>query len=108
MTAEKREPNAPALRYASGERVLVGDVVMQPVNSEDAEVAPVPGWTPIFLHEAFGKVTYVMRPESDEAHLVEFPQGCACIEWRRWPGNSSLSSQDGFLEADCLFFVCRG
>lgn len=107
MTAEKREPNAPALRYASGERVLVGDVVMQPVNAEDAEVAPVPGWTPIFLHEAFGKFTEVMQPGSDEAHLVGFPKGCACMKWRHSP-NTYLSSQDGFLEADCLFFVCRG
>ena len=106
MTVDNRAYES-VLRYASGEEVRVGDIVMEPVNAWDAEAAPVRGWDPVFLHEAFGKITHVMRPGSNEARLAGFPDGCSFMEWRSRPG-TFLESQESILDEDSLFFVARG
>jgi len=103
--ANEDAPEAPVLRYVSGEQILVGDMVMEPTNPWDAETAPVAGWTPLFLHEAFGKVTEVMQPGSSEAVSVGIPEGCIDIDWHQ--RGSGLSSEGTILEPDTLFFVCR-
>ena len=107
MAAENHAGD-PALRYASGEEVRVGDIVMEPVNASDAEAAPAGwDWDPIFWHEAYGKVIDVSQPGSDDALLVGFPEGCCSIEWRR-SATIRLMAQDVILEEDYLFFVGRG
>ena len=103
--ANEDAPEAPVLRYVSGEQILVGDVVMEPTTPWDAETAPVAGWTPIFLHEAFGKVTEVMQPGSNEARSVGIPEGCIGIDWRQH--GASLWGRSNVLGPDMLFFVCR-
>ena len=104
--AQRTEPTDAqgVLRYVSGEQILVGDAVMEPTNPWDAETAPVSGWTPIFLHEAFGKVTEVMQPGSNRARSVGIPEGCIDIDWHQ---RSGLSCEGTILGPDTLFFVCR-
>ena len=105
MTANEDAPGVRVLRYVSGEQILVGDVVMEPTNPWDAETAPVAGWTPLFLHEAFGRVTNVTQPGSSEAQSVGIPEGCIDIDWH---GRGSGRSCEGtILGPDALFFVCR-
>ena len=77
-------------RYRTGERIELGDVVMEPVNS----------------HERFGTIEEVFEPGSSLADSLGYPHGCFRI---RWCGADDLMTSPEFVQQpDVLCFVRRG
>lgn len=89
MTAESSKPGKSVLRYASGERIEVGDVVAEPVNDS----------------EEYGVVKEVVQPGTAHWASAEYPEGVIMVEWRNygeaWMGN------DIILGEDYIYFIRR-
>lgn len=89
MTAESSEAAKSVLRYATGERIEVGDVVAEPVNDS----------------EEYGVVKEVVQPGTPHWLSAEYPEGAIIVEWRNngeaWIGNEII------LGEDYIYFIRR-
>lgn len=65
MTAESSKSAKPVLRYATGERIEVGDVVSRPTNAEDE----------------YGVVKEVFQPDDPIGCLLGCPDGGISVAW---------------------------
>ena len=98
LFVHRGDPRLQHFRYRTGERIELGDVVMEPVNA----------------HEVYGVVDTVWEPGSPDAAAMDLPQGCFHITWRSWTGdlppvNKTLVSAPKFIQQqDVLIFIRRG
>ena len=89
MTAESSKPTESVLRYATGERIEVGDVVSQPVNAG----------------EEYGVVEEVLQPGEPTSRLLGGPDGAITVAWSE--SGSWFIRNEIILGEDYIYFVRR-
>lgn len=92
--ADANKPTEPVLRYATGERIELGDLVFEPHNEP---------W--VADHKVYGIVEEVCQPHSSTALAWGKPQGCISIAWSR--GHATLMGSEIVLQPYEVFFIRR-
>lgn len=82
-------PAKPVLRYATGERIEVGDVVSEPVNAG----------------EVYGVVKEVFQPGDPAGQWLDATDGAITVVWSG--GGEALIGKDIILGEDYIYFIRR-